>query len=79
VGGPSQRPLPLTLVGLVGLVSTVEPVVTVALGAVFLGEPITVFVIAGGVLVLGGVLFIHAERGEPGRITEAPALSDHEK
>lgn len=63
----------------VGLVSTVEPVVTVALGAVFLGEPITVFVIAGGGLVLGGVLLIHAEKGEPGSIPEAPALSDPEK
>ncbi len=63
----------------VGLVSTVEPVVTVALGALLLGESVTLFVIAGGVLVLGGVLLVQSERSEPGMVPEAPALSDTEK
>ncbi|MFT4923333.1 MAG: drug/metabolite transporter (DMT)-like permease [Haloarculaceae archaeon] len=63
----------------VGLVSTVEPVVTVALGALLLGEPVTLFVIAGGVLVVTGVLLVQSERSEPGMVPEAPAVSDPEK
>lgn len=46
----------------VGVVSTVEPVVTVTLGAALLGEPVTAFVVAGGALVLGAVVL--AQRGE---------------
>ena len=60
----------------VGLVSTVEPVVTVALGAAFLGEPVTLAIVAGGVLVLSGVLLVHSERGESGGVPEAPAVSE---
>lgn len=63
----------------VGLVSTVEPVVTVALGALLLGEPVTPFIVAGGALVLGGVLLVQSESGEPGRLPEAPVLSDSEE
>lgn len=59
----------------VGLVSTVEPVVTVALGASLLGEPVTPFVVMGGVLVLGGVLLVQTEESEPGALPEAPVLS----
>ena len=44
--------------GRVGVVSTVEPVVTVSLGAVLLDEPVTPVVVAGGLLVLGGVLLV---------------------
>ncbi len=44
-----------------GVVSTVEPVVTVTLGAVLLGEPVTVFVVAGGVCVLAGVVLVRRE------------------
>lgn len=47
-----------------GVVSTVEPVVTVALGAVLLDEPLTAFVVAGGVLVLGGVVLVNRGRTE---------------
>jgi drug/metabolite transporter (DMT)-like permease len=50
----------------VGIVSTAEPVVTVGLGAILLGEPVTPGVIAGGVLVLGGVVLVQRTR-EPGR------------
>ncbi|MDZ7701545.1 MAG: DMT family transporter [Halobacteriales archaeon] len=42
----------------VGVISTVEPVVTVALGALLLGEAVTPAVVAGGALVLGGVLLV---------------------
>jgi len=49
----------------VGVVSTVEPVVTVTLGAVLLGEQVTVFVVAGGVLVLGAVVLARGNRDEP--------------
>lgn len=41
------------------IVSTAEPAVTVALGAVILGEPVTPSTVAGGVLVVVGVLLIH--------------------
>lgn len=47
----------------VGVVSTVEPVVTVALGALLLGEPVTPTVVGGGVLVLGGVLLVQRQGG----------------
>ena len=61
----------------VGLVSTVEPVVTVALGAALLGEPITLFVLGGGILVLGGVLLVHAEGGRSDRPAgDASSASD---
>jgi drug/metabolite transporter (DMT)-like permease len=49
--------------GRVGVISTAEPVVTVALGALLLGEPVTPAVVGGGVLVLGGVLLVHREGG----------------
>lgn len=48
--------------GRVGVVSTAEPVVTVALGALVLGEPVTPAVVAGGVLVLGGVVLVRRDR-----------------
>ncbi|MEF8784255.1 MAG: DMT family transporter [Haloarculaceae archaeon] len=48
----------------VGVVSTVEPVVTVTLGAVLLGEQVTVFVVAGGVLILGAVILAQQNREE---------------
>lgn len=62
----------------VGLASTVEPVVTVALGALLLGESVTLSVIAGGILVLGGVLLVQSGRTEPGMVPEAPPLFDPE-
>ncbi|WP_276281787.1 DMT family transporter [Halorussus caseinilyticus] len=40
------------------IVSTVEPVVTLLLGAAVLGEPITAATVVGGALVLGGVLLV---------------------
>lgn len=46
----------------VGVVSTVEPLVTVTLGAALLGEPVTPTVVAGGLLVLGGVLLVQRHR-----------------
>ena len=45
--------------GRVGVVSTVEPVVAVVLGAALLGERVTAVVVAGGALVLGGVVLVH--------------------
>lgn len=47
----------------VGVVATVEPVVTVILGAALLDEAVTPFVVAGGALVLGGVLLVQRDRG----------------
>lgn len=63
----------------VGLVSTVEPVVTVPLGAVLLGEPVTRFVVAGGVLVIGGVLLVQSEGDEAGMLPEATVLAEPEE
>lgn len=62
----------------VGVVSTVEPVVTVALGALLLGEPVTPVVVAGGVLVLGGVLLVQSQGNDAGSMPEAPAATDPE-
>jgi drug/metabolite transporter (DMT)-like permease len=49
--------------GRVGVVSTVEPVVTVTLGALLLDERVTAVVVAGGALVLGGVVLVQRGRG----------------
>lgn len=40
------------------IVSTVEPVMTLLLGAAVLGEPITLVTVGGGALVLGGVMLV---------------------
>jgi drug/metabolite transporter (DMT)-like permease len=47
------------------VVSTFEPVFTVALGALVLGESLTLGSIVGGSAVLAGVLLIQLERAEP--------------
>lgn len=61
----------------VGVVSTVEPVVTVALGALLLDEPVTVFVLTGGALVLGGVLLVQSQRANAESHPETAATTDH--
>ncbi|WP_247002261.1 EamA family transporter [Halosolutus gelatinilyticus] len=43
------------------IISTAEPAVTVALGALVLGEPVTVVTIGGGALVVAGVILIQRE------------------
>lgn len=48
----------------VGIVSTTEPLVTVALGAVVLEEPVTPGLLAGGALVLAGVALVQRDRGD---------------
>lgn len=50
--------------------------VTVVLGALLLGEPVTRFVVAGGVLVMGGALRVQSEEEEAGMLPEAPVLSE---
>ena len=52
--------------GRVGVVSTVEPLTTVVLGALLLAEPVTPTVVAGGVLVLGGVLLVQRDGNAEG-------------
>lgn len=44
--------------GPASILSAVEPVATVALGAAFLGEPVSVVVVVGGGLVLVGVVLV---------------------
>lgn len=48
--------------GRVGIVSTAEPMVTVILGALLLGQAVTPTVAAGGALVLGGVAIVQRTR-----------------
>ena len=60
----------------VGVVSTAEPVVTVVLGVILLGEVVTLTVLAGGLLVLCGVLVVQSGEREPGSLPEAPAFTD---
>ncbi|MFC4440049.1 MULTISPECIES: DMT family transporter [Natrialbaceae] len=43
------------------IISTAEPGVTVALGALVLGEPVTIVTIVGGTLVVTGVILIQRE------------------
>lgn len=47
----------------VSVVSTAEPVVTVTLGVLLLGEPLTAVVVVSGVLVLGGALLVQQDAG----------------
>ena len=42
----------------VALIGTIGPVLTIGLGAVFLGEPITIFQIGGAALVMAGVVLV---------------------
>lgn len=65
--------------GRVGVVSTVEPVVTVGLGALLLGEPVTPFVVAGGALVLGGVLLVRHGSDESGVRPATTPTADGER
>ncbi|SHG51128.1 DMT family transporter [Halobaculum gomorrense] len=44
--------------GRAGVLSTAEPTVAVGLGAVFLGEPVTPAMLAGGALVVAGVVLV---------------------
>lgn len=44
--------------GRAGVLSTAEPTVAVALGAVFLSEPVTPAMLLGGLLVVGGVVLV---------------------
>jgi drug/metabolite transporter (DMT)-like permease len=55
----------------VGIVSTAEPAVTVVLGALLLGESITLTIIGGGALVLSGVLLIQRGPETNGERSEA--------
>lgn len=48
--------------GRVGVVSTVEPVTAVVLGALLLGERVTPVVVVGGALVLAGTALVAGER-----------------
>lgn len=45
-----------------GLLSMIEPVVTVALGVAMLGEPLTVPAVFGGAFILLSVYLVHVER-----------------
>lgn len=60
----------------VGVLSTTEVLVTVLLGVVLLGEPVTAVLVGGGVLVVAGVLLVNAD-GPAERPTEpAPSARD---
>jgi drug/metabolite transporter (DMT)-like permease len=60
----------------VGIISTAEPVVTVVLGALLLDEVVTPTIVAGGVLVLGGVLLVQRVRTGSGGQSERVATVD---
>lgn len=44
-----------------GIISTVEPPVTVALGAVLFAEPVTTVTVIGGAMILTGVIVLERE------------------
>jgi drug/metabolite transporter (DMT)-like permease len=56
------------------LVSTVEPVYTVALAVLLFGEQLTSIQILGGVLVIGAVIL--AETGRPATVSHSRPRSD---
>jgi drug/metabolite transporter (DMT)-like permease len=60
----------------VGIVSTAEPAVTVTLGALVLGEPVTPTVVIGGALVLGGVLLVQRRGTEQRCADVSPATRE---
>jgi len=64
--------------GQVGIVSTAEPVVTVLLGALLLDERITLFVVAGGALVLAGVVLVQRDHDPSPGTPPARSLPDNE-
>lgn len=47
------------------MLGAIGPVATIALGAIFLGEPVTAIQVAGAVLVLAGVLAISLQKPAP--------------
>jgi drug/metabolite transporter (DMT)-like permease len=57
------------------MLGSIGPVSTIALGAIFLGEPVTAVQVAGAVLVLAGVLAISLHKGAA-RPAEAVAVAD---
>lgn len=62
----------------VGVVSTVEPVVTVVLGALLLDEPVTWTLVVGGTLVLAGVALVQGTRGEGRQPTGRRGSLEHD-
>ena len=54
------------------LISTVEPVWTICLAGLLLGERLGPVQLAGGVLVIGGVLLAQLQRGESATVLGAP-------
>jgi drug/metabolite transporter (DMT)-like permease len=52
--------------GRASMLSTLEPVVTVLLAAMLLGETLSIAQWGGGVLILGGVLWLSARGGASG-------------
>jgi drug/metabolite transporter (DMT)-like permease len=58
------------------MLGAIGPVSTIALGAVFLGEPITVIQLAGAALVLVGVLAISLRRPAATKVSEGVAHAD---
>lgn len=73
-------PIPLFLAGvkLIGagkaaIYSTVEPIFTVSMAALVLGEPLVAVQLGGGALILAGVVWLRSERPLPGA-EEPPAV-----
>lgn len=62
--------------GRVGVISTVEPVVTVVLGVLLLGEVVTLTAALGGGLVLAGVLVIQRRSGDTETAQSRSFVSD---
>jgi drug/metabolite transporter (DMT)-like permease len=48
----------------VAMIGTSGPIMTIGLGAIFLGEPITIFQLAGAALVIAGVVLVSFARPE---------------
>ena len=44
------------------MIGTIGPILTIGLGSVFLGEPVTVVQMAGAVLVIAGVAVVTLRR-----------------
>jgi len=57
------------------LVSTVEPLITIVLSAILIGERLTPLQMAGGALILAAVFILNARRPKPG-ISAPPARNE---
>ena len=57
-----------------GMFCALNPLVASALGVAFLGEALSVQCVAGGLLILAGILLAELSEGKPGKKLRQPSV-----